>query len=58
VTKSDKWRMKRVREVLNGLGPTSWGTDASSFASGDKLLVPNETFSKRDFVDLSAGDRV
>ncbi|KAG1726954.1 P-loop containing nucleoside triphosphate hydrolase protein [Suillus paluster] len=52
-----QWRVKRVRDVLNGLGPTSWETDANSFAAGDELLAPNEAFSKRDFVDLSAGEQ-
>ncbi|KAG2087721.1 P-loop containing nucleoside triphosphate hydrolase protein [Suillus cothurnatus] len=52
-----QWRVKRVHEVLNGLGPTSWETETSSFAAGDELLEPNEIFSKRDFVDLSAGEQ-
>lgn len=52
-----RWRVKRVREVLNGLGPTSWGTDASIPTNGDELFAPNEIFSKRDFVDLSAGEQ-
>ncbi|KAG1898993.1 uncharacterized protein F5891DRAFT_1235315 [Suillus fuscotomentosus] len=31
-----QWRVKRVREVLNGLGPTSWETETTSFATGDE----------------------
>lgn len=52
-----QWRVKRVREVLNGLGPTSWETETGSFAAGDELLAPNEAFSRRDFVDLSGGEQ-
>jgi len=52
-----QWRIKRVREVLNGLGPTSWDADVNSFATGDDLLAPNDIFAKRDFVDLSAGEQ-
>ncbi|KAG1882434.1 hypothetical protein F4604DRAFT_1744059 [Suillus subluteus] len=51
-----QWKVKRVREVLNGLGPTSWETENGSFTVGDELLAPN-VFSKREFVDLSAGER-
>lgn len=64
------WRVKRVREVLAGLGPSSWlpsgsRTSSSSLADvevegegeGRELSELDAGFSERDFVDLSAGEQ-
>ncbi|KAH7920601.1 P-loop containing nucleoside triphosphate hydrolase protein [Leucogyrophana mollusca] len=45
-----QWRVDRVREVLKGLGPSSW-------AHGNEDAGINDAFSKRDFADLSAGEQ-
>ncbi|KIJ66078.1 hypothetical protein HYDPIDRAFT_130250 [Hydnomerulius pinastri MD-312] len=53
-----QWRINRVRDVLSGLGPSSWASDAAQrTASSGELSEVDEVFSKRDFVDLSAGEQ-
>lgn len=48
-----EWRVSRVWDVLNGLGPHTW---TRSKANPDPAATP-ETFAKRAFVDLSAGEQ-
>lgn len=50
-----KWRVSRMREVLNALGPKAWrkprnegSSDATNFATA---------FEDQDFADLSAGEQ-
>jgi ABC-type molybdenum transport system ATPase subunit/photorepair protein PhrA len=56
-----QWRISRVREVLRGLGPSSWVADPSDTrrprAGSVELAKADEAFSKRDFIDLSPGEQ-
>ncbi|EGO00556.1 hypothetical protein SERLA73DRAFT_104866 [Serpula lacrymans var. lacrymans S7.3] len=45
------WRVKRVQEVLKGLGPAAWAREARPLCKTDAA------FAKRDFIDLSAGEQ-
>ncbi|KAL4079310.1 P-loop containing nucleoside triphosphate hydrolase protein [Scleroderma citrinum] len=50
-----QWRVNRIREVLSGLGPSSWASKGAH--NEGKMSKADEAFSKRDFVDLSAGEQ-
>ncbi|KAG6331621.1 hypothetical protein ID866_7466 [Astraeus odoratus] len=57
-----RWRVNRIREVLSGLGPSSWSSRTTPSSahwpgSGGKLADIDDEFSRRDFVDLSAGEQ-
>lgn len=51
--KEIEWRVSRVENVLNGLGPHTW---TRSKATGDPTATLG-TFAKRAFVDISAGEQ-
>jgi len=54
-----RWRVDRVWEVLKALGPHTW-SDAIVGKESQKNAVTDrspETFSKRSFIDLSAGEQ-
>ncbi|EIN06385.1 P-loop containing nucleoside triphosphate hydrolase protein [Punctularia strigosozonata HHB-11173 SS5] len=57
----ENWRVKRVWEVLEALGPASWpsaGQDTASRLSARGEVDPiTQTFAKREFVDLSSGEQ-
>jgi len=62
-----RWRVQRVREVLSGLGPSSWApkqrhdstadSQTEADAYGGKLKASDATFAERDFADLAAGEQ-
>ncbi|KAF9222452.1 P-loop containing nucleoside triphosphate hydrolase protein [Gyrodon lividus] len=55
-----QWRVSRVREVLCGLGPSSWAanpSDARPSGGHPELAEADERFSKHDFVNLSPGEQ-
>ncbi|KIK87929.1 hypothetical protein PAXRUDRAFT_14427 [Paxillus rubicundulus Ve08.2h10] len=55
-----QWRVSRVREVLRGLGPSSWVVDPSDTqqrAGSIELAEADEAFSERAFIDLSSGEQ-
>ena len=49
------WRVNRIREVLSGLGPSSWMSSGARHKG--QMSEVDEAFSKRDFIDLSAGEQ-
>ena len=49
------WRVNRIREVLSGLGPGSWASKGAH--NEGQMSEVDETFSKRDFIGLSAGEQ-
>ncbi|KAI6168653.1 P-loop containing nucleoside triphosphate hydrolase protein [Pisolithus thermaeus] len=60
------WRVNRVREVLSGLGPSSWALCTPGYrgsrrdmasTGGHPLSKLDEEFSNCNFVDLSAGEQ-
>lgn len=48
-----QWRVNRVSEVLRALGPHTWTKETTIADSNSRA----ELFSKREFVDLSAGEQ-
>ncbi|KZS99763.1 P-loop containing nucleoside triphosphate hydrolase protein [Laetiporus sulphureus 93-53] len=50
----ETWRVRRMWQVLEGLGPRSW---AGRVADGDYEAEEDKAFAKRHFVDLSPGEQ-
>lgn len=51
----ERWRVRRMWDVIRGLGPTAWRGESNS---GDEAALKEaQEFSKRAFADLSPGEQ-